>query len=366
MKLLDPSLDLLPGYLDALERGWSPDNVRGEQASAEEIAAIRRDPAAFVALQSDREARGPPVALPDGSLVPRLPGYKLWMWDAEGFCGSIGFRWQPGTPRLPAHVLGHIGYAVAPWKRRRGYATAALAAMRARVRAEGLPYADLTCDIGNEVSARVIAANGGVAIERFVKVPAHGGKPALRFRWYAGPPFPLERETPRLVLRQWRDADRAALAALNADARVMEHYPAALARDESDALLERMRADIALRGWGNWALERKADGALLGFTGLRPVREDLAFAPAIEVGWRLARHAWGEGYATEAAREALRVAFEVLELPEVVSYTAATNARSAAVMRRLGMVADASFGHPALPHGHRLRPHRLFILRPGS
>src|SRR5690242_12260572 len=125
MELVIPAAEHLPSYVAALERGWSADNTRGLDAAREELALIAQDASAFVASQVDREAKGPPVTLPDGSKVNRLPGYRKWLWDGE-FCGSIGFRWQPGTTDLPAHVLGHIGYAVVPWKQRRGYATRAL------------------------------------------------------------------------------------------------------------------------------------------------------------------------------------------------------------------------------------------------
>ena len=142
----------------------------------------------------------------------------------------------------------------------------------------------------------------------------------------------------------------------------MEHFPKTLTRAESDAMVDRARAGIALRGYGHWAVERRSDGAFLGFVGLWPVRDEMPFAPATEIGWRLAAHAWGQGYASEAARETVRVAFEVLALPELVSYTAMDNLRSVAVMKRLGMREDAPFEHPALPPGHRLRQHRLFRL----
>jgi RimJ/RimL family protein N-acetyltransferase len=284
------------------------------------------------------------------------------MWD-DGFCGTIGFRWQPGTPRLPVHVMGHIGYAVVPWKQRLGHGTRALGLMRGRVRAEGFAYVDLTTDLDNDPSQKVILANGGVAIERFRKPASLGGRDSLCFRWYTGRPHPIEPLTPRLRLRQWCDADREAFAAINADPRVMAHFPSRLGREESDALIERARTAIALRGWGMWAVERREDGRFLGFVGLTVVRDEMPFAPAIEIGWRLAPAAWGQGYATEAARGALRVAFETLELPEVVAYTAARNEPSMAVMRRLGMREDAPFDHPALGDGHPLKPHRLFRLR---
>src|SRR6185437_105062 len=125
MTLVWPSQEHLASYVAALERGWSPDNVRGAPAAQEELAKIRADAQAFLAAMVDREGKGAPVTLPDGSKVARIPGYRRWMWDGE-FCGSIGLRWVPGTTALPPHCLGHIGYAVVPWKQNRGYATRAL------------------------------------------------------------------------------------------------------------------------------------------------------------------------------------------------------------------------------------------------
>jgi len=181
VQLVTPAIDRLPDYAAALERGWSPDNVRGIAAAIAELAEIEEDPRAFVARLTDREAKGPPVVLPDGSTVPRLPGYRLWLWDDE-FCGSIGFRWQPGTSELPSHVLGHIGYAVVPWKEGRGYAKAALGQMLPRARMEGLTYVEITTDPDNIASQRVIEANGGRLVEHFRKPPQYGEKDGLRFR----------------------------------------------------------------------------------------------------------------------------------------------------------------------------------------
>jgi predicted acetyltransferase len=155
MELVVPALPYLASYTDALQRGWSPDNTRLEAAPREELEKIAADPAAFVASLDDREAKGGDIALPDGSTVPRLPGFRRWMWDGD-FCGSIGFRWQSGTEALPVHVLGHIGYTVVPWKRRRGYATRALSLMLAEARREGLAWVELTTDIDNEPSQKVI------------------------------------------------------------------------------------------------------------------------------------------------------------------------------------------------------------------
>jgi predicted acetyltransferase len=180
VRLVWPSLLHLPSYTAALERGWSPDNLRPE-AAVEELRAITADPARFVAGLVDKEAAGPPIKLPDGSIVPRLPGYRRWIWDDE-FCGSIGFRWCAGTNALPAHCLGHIGYSVVPWKQRRGYATAALRDLLPEARAVGLSYVELTTDPTNEPSQRVILANGGVLVERFRKPEQYGAVDGLRFR----------------------------------------------------------------------------------------------------------------------------------------------------------------------------------------
>lgn len=181
LQLLVPGLVYLDSYADALRRSWSPDNSRPVEAPREELARIASDPAAFVASLDDPEGKAGPVALPDGTLVPRLPGYRRWMWDGE-FCGTIGFRWQPGTTAPPAHVLGHIGYAVVPWKRRRGYATLALGLLLKEVARHGLPYVELTTDPDNLPSQKVITANNGNLVERFANTAAHGGTEALRFR----------------------------------------------------------------------------------------------------------------------------------------------------------------------------------------
>src|SRR5471032_1497143 len=142
MELVVPSLSQLDGYVDALKRGWSPDNERLEAAAREHLEMIEKDAAAFLARTQDREAKGGDIPMPDGSMVKRLPGFVRWMWDGE-FCGQIGFRWQPGTEALPTYVIGHIGYAVVPWKRRRGYATRALGRMLAAARREGLAWVEL-------------------------------------------------------------------------------------------------------------------------------------------------------------------------------------------------------------------------------
>jgi predicted acetyltransferase len=190
MRLVWPAREYLASYVAALERGWSPDNIRGEAAAREQLEKIAADPDGFVASLVDREATGEPITLKDGTTVPRLPGYQMWIWDGE-FCGSIGARWQPGTEALPPTCLGHVGYSVVPWKQRRGLATAALREILPALAAEGLRYVEITTDPDNMPSRRVIEANGGVLVEAFTKPASLGGTPGLRYR------ISLER-------RQWR------------------------------------------------------------------------------------------------------------------------------------------------------------------
>lgn len=171
-----------------------------------------------------------------------------------------------------------------------------------------------------------------------------------------------ELRTPRLRLRRWRGEDREPFAMLNADPAVMEHFPATLDRSASDALIDSIEAGFERHGFGLWALEPREGGELLGFTGLAVPAFEAHFTPAVEIGWRLARPAWGYGYATEAARAALAYGFEQVGLEQVVSFTAAENARSRAVMERLGMTRDPAedFDHPSLPSGHPLERHVLY------
>lgn len=174
---------------------------------------------------------------------------------------------------------------------------------------------------------------------------------------------PIEFSTDRLLLRQWRDADREPFARMSADPRVMEFFPNLLDRAESDAMVTRMQSLIADRGWGFWAVELKREREFIGFVGLHAPALDLPFAPCVEVGWRLAHAYWGGGYATEAARGALKLGFETLALAEIVSFTALTNRRSQAVMARLKMQrATDTFLHPRIPPQHRLAEHCLYRL----
>ncbi len=179
--LVWPAREHLASYVSALERGWSPDNIRGLEATREQLQAIAADPDAFLAGLVLRSPKDEVITLPDGTRVPRLPGYRRWLWDGE-FCGSIGFRWQPGTSELPPHILGHIGYAVVPWKQGRGYATEALRQLLEDIRMEELEYVEITTDPDNIPSRRVVERNGGVFIGQFIRPAAYGSTPALRYR----------------------------------------------------------------------------------------------------------------------------------------------------------------------------------------
>ncbi|TDW66044.1 GNAT family N-acetyltransferase [Kribbella pratensis] len=168
--------------------------------------------------------------------------------------------------------------------------------------------------------------------------------------------------TDRLLLRQWRDSDREPFAALNADPAVMEHFPALQTREQSDDLIDRNIPELDGRGWGLWAMEVKDTGEFIGFTGLNVPTFEAPFLPGVEIGWRLAKGAWGNGYATEAARAVLAYAFGPAGLSGIVSFTATTNLPSQRVMQRIGMVHDQAgdFDHPRVEDGHRLQRHVLY------
>jgi len=174
--------------------------------------------------------------------------------------------------------------------------------------------------------------------------------------------------TDRLILRPWRAEDLEPFAAMNADREVVEYLPGALSRAQSDAFVARIRDHFDRHGFGFWAVEVVDGPPFIGLTGLAVVGFQAAFTPAVEIGWRLARSQWGRGYASEAAAAALEYAFDCLGLEEVVSFTSEGNARSRAVMERLGMTRDPAddFEHPSLPPGHRLRRHVLYRARAGD
>jgi RimJ/RimL family protein N-acetyltransferase len=169
----------------------------------------------------------------------------------------------------------------------------------------------------------------------------------------------------RLLLRRWRSEDREPFAAMNSDPEVMECLPKLLSREESDALADRLERHFDERGYGRWAVEVPGVAPFIGFVGLGYIDFPAHFTPCVEIGWRLARSSWGQGYATEAAHAALRHGFEQAGLEEIVSFTVPHNIRSRAVMERLGMKRspDDDFDHPVLPEGHPLRRHVLYRIR---
>lgn len=169
-----------------------------------------------------------------------------------------------------------------------------------------------------------------------------------------------ELQTPRLILRQWRQDDLPAYTDICADPDVMAYYPSVLSSQESAAQLQRFQNDIAEQGWGFWALEYKPENKLIGFTGLQKPHYPLPVSPCTEIGWRLDKAYWGRGLACEAANASLVFAFEQLKLDAIYSFTACSNQRSEALMKRLGMHYLQTFEHPLLPEGSSLRKHVLY------
>lgn len=170
----------------------------------------------------------------------------------------------------------------------------------------------------------------------------------------------------RLILRPPEPADAAELAAINGDPETMRHFPAPLTRAESDAFLARLIAHHAEHGFGFWSVKRRDAPGLVGLVGLMRVGFEARFAPAVEIGWRIAPGHQRRGYAEEAARLALAAGFGPLGLPEILAWTILPNEASWRLMQKLGMAPDGDFEHPRLPEGHPMRRHLLYrIARPG-
>lgn len=181
-------------------------------------------------------------------------------------------------------------------------------------------------------------------------------------------PWPTPCPTPRLRLRHWTMADLQPFQAMNADPRVMAFFPAPLDDAASATLLKRFMQGIDTCGFGFWALELRESSRFIGFVGLGVPTFAAPFTPCVEIGWRLAYDAWGQGYANEAARSVLDFAFQRLKFAEVVSFTARANLRSQRLMQRLGMLrdSDGDFDHPALDVDSPLRRHVLYRLGRGA
>ena len=170
-------------------------------------------------------------------------------------------------------------------------------------------------------------------------------------------------ETPRLMLRDWSDADLPLFAAMNADPAVMEFFPGVLTPEQTASFYRRIREEFAGYGYGLYAVERKSDRCFIGFTGLHWARFEADFTPCVELGWRLCREAWGRGFAPEAAAAVLDYAFGLLGMTEIHSFTAAVNLRSQRVMEKIGMERVGRFDHPALPPGSPLSEHLLYRIK---
>jgi ribosomal-protein-alanine N-acetyltransferase len=171
----------------------------------------------------------------------------------------------------------------------------------------------------------------------------------------------IELETERLLLRQWRNEDLPNMASINADPEVMKYFPKLLSRQESNSAVDKFKSLISNNGWGFWAVESTRDRTFIGLVGLHKPAYALPFGPCVEIGWRLARDCWGQGYATEAGTACLDFAFGELELHEVFAFTSVTNMKSRAVMERLDMEnLKANFDHPTVPLNSPLREHVVY------
>ena len=170
-----------------------------------------------------------------------------------------------------------------------------------------------------------------------------------------------ELQTERLILRQWHKHDLVPFAEINKDSDVMKYYPSTLTESESNLFAKKLEMLISERGWGFWAVALKSNSQFIGFVGLHKPEADLPFTPCTEIGWRLSKKYWGNGYATEAASIVLKFAFDKLQLKEVASYTSPLNIKSKSVMERLNMVNTMqNFEHPSIPKEHKLREQVLY------
>ncbi len=285
-------------------------------------------------------------------------GLGMWLlYERErveplGFAGYLRFD-GPDSPLQLMYALraAHTG---------RGYAREAAVALIDFAR-EHCAQGDIVAavDEPNVASSKVLTRLG---FQSTGSVPGAFGR-MLQYRLPRARP-PLERRTRRLVLRPFRESDRDSFARLNADPRVMRHFPSTLTRHQSDALIDGLREHFETRGFGPWALELPQIDGCVGAAGLAVPSFDSHFTPCVEIAWRLAAEHWGHGYAQEAARAALHSAFVHLELKQVVSFTTPDNQRSWRVMQQLGMQRDPAedFEHPNLPPGHPLRRHVLYRL----
>lgn len=167
-------------------------------------------------------------------------------------------------------------------------------------------------------------------------------------------------ETPRLILRDWKEEDIPVFVRMNANPHVMEFFLNSLSPEESLAFYQRIQNEFQIYGFGLYAVERKEDHVFMGYTGLHQITFDVDFAPGIEIGWRLAHEYWGHGYASEAAIACLEYVRKNLDIKEIYSFTSLPNQRSERVMQKIGMERVMEFDHPLVPDEHPLRRHVLY------
>ena len=178
--LICPQKQHLESYATALARGFSPNTLRPEE-TVEELKRLREDPELLLASMDDLNAEGPPIILPDGRKVDRLPSIRRFIWDGE-FCGIISLRWPKDGGPLPDHVPGHVGYAVVPWRWGKGLATRALAELLALAPSYGLAAVEVSCSPDNPASIRVIEKNGGILTGQSENGALFHKHPALQYR----------------------------------------------------------------------------------------------------------------------------------------------------------------------------------------
>lgn len=320
-----------------------------------------------------------PASLLDGLSVERraamwrdwlaAPATETRVWLAErdgrlvGFCAT-GVLPEPGDPPLTAQLtaiyLRQDAAGTGVGRELLGYATEDL-------RQRGFRTVGLWV-LASNARARRFYETAGWRPDGATKIVRRDGADLDEVRYTRDLESSVivvpELRSDRLLLRQWRDDDLEPFAALNADPRVMEFFVSMLSSAQSDALVERLRRQFVERGFGLWAVEVPGLAPFAGFVGLKYPHLPAPFAPAVEIGWRLAYEHWGRGYATEAARAVLAVGFTRLGLSEIVSITTTTNLRSRQVMEKLGLrhaPAD-DFDHPNIGEGHPFRPHVLYRL----
>lgn len=169
-------------------------------------------------------------------------------------------------------------------------------------------------------------------------------------------------ETERLILRCWKDDDRALFAEMNGNSSVMKYFPAPLSVEESDSFAKRIIEEMEEHGYGLYAVEIKETGEFIGYVGFHRFSFDLPFSPNWEIGWRISDKYWHKGYASEAASACIRHARDNRLFKKLYSFTAVPNHPSENVMKRIGMKYEGTFQHPALPEGHWLKEHKLYTI----